>query len=235
MIRLPTPPVPELARADTSSLQSAIRWFTDYFNRGGAPFNYRCSNKSVRAAYKGLHNLRILRNAAQLEHTEMGKHANDEVIQYAAPLAFGRNTQVIDLSPRRFGFGIDKQAAYRIPFFFIEDAVVNAYFLQPRKQAGLNERQMGFVASIVQKYLLEQEFYGERYNVEFVDVGICPGTSVRRVVKYKLDDLTLWSQSEIEDKLTVISEALDIVGASDAVKRKPRANPRSDAEMPLFD
>ena len=235
MIRLPTPPVPELARADTSSVKAAVRWFTDYYNRGGAPFNYRCSAKAVRAAYKGMHNLRLLRDSAQLERTEIGKQANDEVIQFAAPQAFGRTTQVIDLSPRRFGFGVDKQAAYKIPFFFIEDAVINAYFLQPRKQAGLNATQMGFVASIVQKFLLEQEFYGERYNIEFVDVGICPGTSERRVVKYKLEDLTLWSKREIEDKLSIVAEALDLVALSDSVKRKPRANPKSDSEMPLFD
>jgi hypothetical protein len=235
MQKLPTPPVPELARAEASSVKEAVRWFENYYNRGGAPFNYRCGTKSVRTAYKGFHNLRVLRDGANAERTEIGKRANDEVIQFAAPVAFGRKTQVFDLAPRRFSFGKDRQSAYRIPFFFVESGVVHAYFLQPRKSAGLNLVQMGFVASLTLHHLLEQEFYGEKINVEFVDVGTKLGGSERVLQTFNLEQLPLWSESALQERLTIINEALDIASSSGRIVRRPRSRSSVDAEMPLFD
>lgn len=157
-----TPPVPDLARAKGNSVDELVDWFIEFLNRRGAPFNYRTANRAVRAGYRGVHKLHLLTAAAHAEKTAVGRSANAEVIEHAAPLAFGRATQVFDLSPRRFTFGQNRSAGYRIPFLFVEDGVVKVYFLQSRKSAGLDFDEFSMLATIVKRYLLDTEFYGLR-------------------------------------------------------------------------
>lgn len=169
------------------------------------------------------------------EPTAIGRTANSDLVRAAAPLAFGRNTQVFDLSPRKFAFGKDRFAGYRIPFFFVENGVVYVYHLQPRKNAGPDFDELGMVATIVKTYLLDVEFYGLNCDVEFVDAGTFPGEKVRFPRKYSLSDLRLWSDRRLSDRLTMISEALDIVSGSDKIVERRRVSPRPDPDMPLFD
>jgi len=156
-------------------------------------------------------------------------------VTLAAPLAFGRQTQVFNLPPRRFGFGRDRSAAYRIPFFFVEDGIIKLYFLQPRKGAGLDYDDFGMVAAIVKRYLLDIEFYGQRYDVEFVDVSASEAQSPRFIRRYGLSDLRLWSDKRLADRLSLISESLDAAAASGRIEKRHRIIPRPEPEMPLFD
>jgi hypothetical protein len=232
---LPTPPVPDLARAEGETVSEVARWFVDFYNRGGAPFNYRSGTRAVRSAYKGVHKLHLLTAACAGERTAVGRSANRDVVNHAAPFAFGRNLQVFDLSRRRFAFGRDRFAAYRIPFFFVENGVVYVYYLQPRKHAGLNLDQLGMVATIMKTYLLESEFFGSHCDVEFVDVSAPPSSKARLAQKFSLETLPLWSERRLTDRLTIVSGALDLVAASGQVVRRRRSRPSPDPEMPLFD
>ncbi len=233
--KLPTPPVPDLARAKGETIGELVDWFVDYYNQGGAPFNYRRGTKAVRSAYKGLHQVHLLTAGCMAEATAIGRTANSDLVRAAAPIAFGRNTQVFDLSPRKFAFGKDRFAGYRIPFLFVEDGVVKVYHLQPRKKAGPDFDELGMVATIVKTYLLDVEFFGLKSDVEFVDAGTLPGEKVRFPRKYSLSDLRLWSDKRLSDRLTMISEALEMVSNSEKVVKRPRVISRPDPEMPLFD
>jgi len=233
--KLPTPPIPDLARAKGGSVAELADWFVDYFNQGGAPFNYRRATRAVRAAYKGVHRLHLLTAGCVAEATAIGRTANSDVVRSAAPFAFGRTTQVFDLSPRRFAFGKDHHAGYRIPFLFVENGVVHVYYLQPRKSEGPDFDELGMVGTIVKKYLLDTEFFGLKTDVEFVDVGVRPTEKERFPRKYSLSDLRLWSDRRLANRLTMISEALEIVANGDQVVRRPRVYPRPEPDMPLFD
>lgn len=235
MSLLPTPPVPDLARVPGGSVAEAERWLIDYYNSDGAPFNYRRGTRSVRASYKGLHNILQLKAACEAEKTAAGKGANRDIVGLAAPLAFGRNTQVFDLTPRRFRFGHDRSAAYRIPFFFVENGIIHVYHLQPRKNDGLEFDQLCMVATIAKTYLLDTEFFGQKCDIEFVDVG-APERGHDRVLRhYKLSDMKLWSEKNLADRLTLLTEALDRVSASGKVEQRRRAFRRPEPDMPLFD
>jgi hypothetical protein len=233
--RLPTPPIPDLARAKGSTVAELADWFVRYFNETGAPFNYRRATRAVRAAYKGIHQLHLLTAGCTAEATAIGRTANSDVVRSAAPFAFGRTIQVFDLTSRRFVFGRDHHAGYRIPFLFVENGVVQVYYLQPRKSEGPDFDELGMVGTIVKKYLLETEFFGLKADVEFVDVGALPGKKERSPRKYSLSDLRLWSERRLSDRLTMIAEALDLVGNGDRVVRQPRAHHRPEPDMPLFD
>jgi hypothetical protein len=231
---LPTPPVPDLARVKGDTVVEATEWLVEFYNTEGAPFNYRRGTRIVRDAYKGLHRLHVLEAGCAAERTVVGRVSNRDVVRLAAPLAFERTTQVFDLSPRRFHFGQDRSAAYRVPFFFVEHGVIHVYFLQPRKGAGLEFGDLCMVATIVKKYLLDIEFFGQRCNIEFVDVG-APEGKKRVARRFNLGDMDLWSDERLADRLTLLSEALDAATSSGRIESRRRMYRRPEPEMPLFD
>lgn len=231
----PTPPLPDLARAQGHSVPEVGEWFVEYLNTKPVPWNYRRSTRIVRVAYKGLHRTSSLVAGCMTEKNATGRKANSEVVSLAAPLAFGRATQVFDLSPRRFSFGRDSQAGYRIPFLFVEDGKIKVYFLQPRKNTGLNLDELAMIATVIKKYLLDVEFYGEPTDVEFVDVSAPEIGAARVVNSYTLSKLRLWSEKRLSDRLTLISEGLDWAYASGRIESRRRVFQRQEPEMPLFD
>ncbi len=118
---------------------------------------------------------------------------------------------------------------------FVENGIIHVYYLQPRKFAGLDLDELCMVATIVKRYLLDTEFFGQSTDIEFVDVGVPPGHLFRVPRRYSLSELPLWPDSWLADRLTMISEALDIVGASGRVVSRRRMQARPEPEMPLFD
>lgn len=232
---LPTPPLPDCARAAGETVAEMGEWFIHFYNRKPVPWNYRLGTRAIRTAHKGLHNLPQLVAGCAAEKNLIGRSANSDAVRLAAPLCFGRETQVFDLSRRRFPFGRDRTAAYRIPFLFIENTVVKVYYLQPRKNAGLTLVEFGMLATIIKKYLLETEFYGLQADVEFVDLSAPEEGAQRQVRRFNLSDLKLWSDKRLEDRLTLISEALDWAGASGRIEKRRRLIAQPEPEMTLFD
>jgi len=132
MTDLPTPAVPDLARIPGSTVSEAVAWLLAYYDVM-VPWNYRSGTRCVKGAYRGLHNLQQLLAGCDCEKIDQSRKSNREIVTLAAPLAFGRSTQVFDLPRQRFSFGQRRFAGYRIPFFFVEGGVIKLYFLQPRK------------------------------------------------------------------------------------------------------
>ena len=188
-----------------------------------------------RAGYMGLHRLPVLIAGCAAEKNAIGRSANTDIVRLGAPLCFGRKTQVVDLSRKRFAFGRDRKAAYRIPFLFIENGIVKVYYLQPRKSAGLTIEEFGMMATIVKCYLLETEFFGLTTDIEFVDLSAPEEEVERQVRQYNLDTLKLWSDKRLEERLSLIAQALDWAAASGQVEKRRRVMHAPEPEMPLFD
>jgi hypothetical protein len=235
MTQLPIPAVPDLARARGETRDELISWFLGYYDTDGAPFNYLSGTRAIKYGYKGVHTLDQLVAACAKEKTAQGQKSNSEIVQLAAPISFGRATQVFDLPRRQFHFGRDINAGYRIPFFFVENGTVKLYYLQPRKSCNLTYDQLCMVATIHKKYLLDTEFFGQLTDVEYVDVSADPTTKLRGVRQYSLPALTRWSDKRLADRLTLIAEALEYVRSNDIVRPRRRINRRPDAGMPLYD
>jgi hypothetical protein len=232
--QLPTPSVPDLACIEGETLTQVMEYLTAYYEGDGCPWNYRVGTMAIKTAYKGLDRLDLLRAACKQIKNKQGRISNDEIIQLAAPKAFGRSAQVFDLPARKFPFGRKRHAAYRVPFFFVENEIVKLYYLQPRKQHGPSLDQLGMVAKIHKRYLLDTEFYGLATNVEYVNLGAPEKNGPRLVRTHSLDTLNLWSDDRLADRLTLISEALDKLEERGAVKSR-RRNTRPEPGMPLFD
>ena len=235
MTYLPIPSVPDLARASGETFNDLVSWFLAFYDTDSAPFNYLSGTRAIKTGYRGLHVLDQLVAGCGCEKTAQGLKSNSEIVRLAAPLSFGRATQVFDLPRRQFQFGRDLRAGYRIPFFFVENKTVKLYYLQPRKGANLTYDQLCMVATIHKRYLLDTEFFGQPADVEYVDVSANPVTKLRAVEQYTLATLNLWSDKRLGDRLTLIAEALEYVRSSDLVRPRKRVARRPDAGMPLFD
>lgn len=235
MTQLPTPPVPDLARASGHTRDEMVNWLLGYYEGQGAPFNYISGTLSIKQGYRGLHNLEQLLAGTNREKLPQGKKSNSDIVNLAAPLSFGRQTRVFDLGTQRFHFGRDLHSGYRIPFFFVEDKTVKLYYLQPRKSFNLTMRQMSMVATIHKKFLLDTEFYGEKCDIEYVDLSADQLTGVREVNTFRLSDLEIWSDRDLTDRLTLISESIEYIKSNSLAEKRVRKSPKINAEMPLFD
>jgi hypothetical protein len=234
MADLLVPPVPDLARIEGCTVSDVFEWLIRYYNQDIIPWNYRVSTKCVKAGYRGLHSLKTLLDACSKEKIKHARKANQDVVELAAPLAFGRKTQVFDLPRRQFPFGRKHHAGYRVPFFFVENGIVKLYFLQPRKLANLSYEQICMVATIHKRYLLDTEFFGQPCDVEYVDVSVHPLSNDRILRQYSLSTLELWDDKRLGDRLTLIAEALERVKESGLVQPRRRAARTTDSEMPAF-
>lgn len=235
MMSLPIPPVPELARATGTTRDELISYFLAYYDSDTVPWNYRTGTRAIKYGYRGLHQIDPLIAGCSSEKTIQGRKSNEEIIRLAAPVSFGRSTQVFDLPRRQFAFGRGLFSGYRVPFFFVEDRTIKLYFLQPRKNYGLTRDQLGMVATIHKYYLLETEFFGQKVDVEYVDLGADPITKVRGLRRYALDSLELWQEERLADRLSLVAEALEYVRTSGLVRPKRRPVRRPEPDMPLFD
>lgn len=233
-LKLPTPSVPDLARIEGSTVEEVSKFLINYYNTSGGVFNYVRSIKAIRQSYRGFHNLSQLISSCDSEKTGIGRKENKEVVRYASPLAFDRTLQVFDLPARKFAFGL-RQAGFRIPFFFVENGIIKLYFIQPRKRAPLDPSQVGMIATIYKKYLLDTEFFGEKVDFEFVEASVPQGAEERSAYKISMAEINLWSDGALSDRLTLISQALDAIEKGEKVQPKKRQNKSQSIDMPLFD
>ena len=208
--QLPTPSVPDLACIEGETLAQVIEWLTAYYEGDGCPWNYRPGTRAIKVAYKGFDRLDLLLASCQQIKNKQGRASNGEIVELAAPKAFGRSIQVFDLPARKFSFGRMRRAAYRVPFFFVERGIVKLYYLQPRKEHGPSVDQLGMVAKIHKQYLLDTEFFGLPSNVEYVNLGALEKKGPRVVrTSFAGYPPTLVRPATNRSSTTLISEALD--------------------------
>lgn len=233
-MKLRPPPIVEIVRTDVSSEDAAINSLKLFYEPDGGHFNYLTAFKSSIAAYKGLHELRPLLASCAADKNRLARLPNRAVL-LAAPVAFGRVTQVFDLTDRRFPFGRDRYATYRVPFFFVENGIVKVYFLQPRKSPYLGYDDVCGLGTILKRYLLDQEFYGHAADVEIVNVGSEEEKGPRLLRVYTLADLELWTEERLSKHLRMVSRALDRIEEENLVDPTKRIRPLRDPDLPLFD
>lgn len=228
-----SPSLPEIVRVDTASLDSAIAHLISFLEPSGGGFNYLDATMRIRKAYGGLSDIQILTSASESLQRKFGHSFNMDVVKLAAPHAFGRKISVFDIHARKLRYGGDRQASYRVPFFFVEDKIVKAYFLQPRKNTHFSKEQYGMLYSVIRNNLMSTEFYNLSLDIEIVDVAMLLGKDKRSIRTFSSSDLNIWDQGAIDYHFSVITDALSTIERENLVRKVRR--PLRDRSLPLFD
>lgn len=224
--------LPEIARIDTSTEESAIAHIVSALTPSDGGFNYLDATKRIKVAYNGLHRLDLLTQITQANAAKVGQVYNVQVVKLAAPNAFNRKTKVVEIGPRKFHYGEGRDASYRAPFFFLENGVVKLYYLQPRKNTIFSRGNYELYVSIVKKFLLDTEFFGEHTDVEIVDVSEKAKGQGRTLQTFSMSDFEVWSDAKIASHLNVVLKALEFVERENLISRQRR--PLKDKDLPLF-
>lgn len=230
---LHSPSLPEIVRVDTSSLDVAVAHLVSFLEPSGGTFNYLDATKRIRHAYNGLSDINLLTSASPSRERKFGHSFNMDVVRLAAPLAFGRKISVFDVSSRKLSYGSGRYASYRIPFFFVENKVVKALFLQPRKNTHFSLENYGLMYSILRSNLMSTEFYSLEMDVEIIDVSRPSDKANRELRIFTSENLALWSPDAINAHFNVVADALVIIEQENLVRKVRR--PLRDRALPLFD
>lgn len=229
---LQKPNLQEIFRTDTLSVESAIAHLVSALTPVNINWNYIDGHSRIMSAYKGLHSIDVLTHYPASKSGKDGAKYNAELVTVAAPVAFSRTTSVVKVERQTFAYGRNREAAFRIPFVFIENGVIKAYALQAKKHDSMSLDQVAGYCSLIKRYFLDQQYYGMPTDIEFVDASCKPGEKTRSVKKYNLADLELWSDERLLKHLDVVIEALDFIENQALVPKSRR--PLKEQSMPLF-
>lgn len=227
------PPVHDIARLLCRKHEDTVQRLVQYFTEGGGGFNYSHSQRAARHIFEGTIPIEIGVDACHYLRPKAARKPNAEVLEGVGVAGRGRKVRTHVVKARNIGVRRDLLIPIAPTFLFVEDEFPSLFWLQPRRYHALDRDQLALVASVFQRGYLTDDF--EHVGLEMLDLSVPDGCQDRGHRTFRLGDLDLRSEGEVDSALNRFALAFDEVSAMGIKKRarRPR-NARDGAVDDMF-
>lgn len=229
------PSLPDLVRAHAPTEQETVQRLLDYFARPAASFSYQPSRTVAAPAFAHSVVRPQIQAAMMKSGSPSGRKQNREVADLLWDAGEGRS---VSCYPMRDGqFMIRRDLSIRVPadFLFVEDRTPNVFWFQPRRTFALTQLGLGVIGSILRMTFLVDDLSSA--GIEIVDLSAPNGA--RNTVSYRLKDLPIISDAEVNRVMQQVAAAYDTICAMDRdwaaeAKAKRHSRPPPPSQAGLF-
>lgn len=211
--------------------ETEAKLYDYYVNPYSAFFNYRCARSLARYAFGRMLPLQQILDGCKRERTAVGRGCNEEVIKLLWEMSKGRSVQTYPFAPRLLHIRKDLSIRIALPFYFVENGLAAAFWLQPRKGYSPNVGELALLASMVKLTVLVDDF--KDLDFEVCDMSAPAANSERKPTIYRLDSFRLLSEAETREKLQLLAIARDRLVARGVQRsqRTPKQAPPAGPDL----
>jgi len=218
-----------LTKATDLTTEKAV---VEYLKSKAGGFNYNRSATFTEKAYGGYPHLDSLYSQCEGDGTSIAKVHNAKVLRQTAPLSVGRKIQTFPFPKRRYTVAPGINSSMGPQFFFVESETVKLLYIHARNSHRADLKDFAGLAWALKQDVLDEDFFGQPSDVEFINVdkrGETPHTEV-----YSLKDLEAHLKEDPQITLArftrVFSKIREQGLAGELIKRRrPRPeNPQPD-------
>jgi hypothetical protein len=209
MKALRIPSVQDIARIVRPTSQETVLALKQFHETKGGFWNYRTSQAYARLVFDQTLGLTIAQDICAARPSKAERAQNCEVLTEVHHAGRGRKIFSYEVRGKSTDIRRDMRINVRPTFAYVENSVPKIFWLQPRRHFALSIVQLGFLASLVRKVYLVDDF--EKVQLEIFDLSVPEGSKDRRVTLYRSSDLPEFSDAEIDQFLSVFAEAHDVL------------------------
>lgn len=195
-------------------------------------FNYGRSATFTEKAYSGYRDFRALFSQCEGDGTSIAKVHNTKVLRLTAPLSQGRAIQTFPFPKRAITLAPGIQSSLGPKFFFVENGLVKLHYIHARNSFRASLKDFAGLGWAIKQEILDQDFFGQPSDVEFINVDKRDGTSSVEV--YNLGDLLPHLKESPEKTIARFVKCLRHVDENSLAKERTRRKPK-DKPSPQLD
>lgn len=214
------PPLHDLVRFERANEALTAAALRDGYYGNGGLFNYNLARAIARALLSGGLTLTAALEACRRIRSEIGREANEEVIRLLCQTYIGHLYLCHKWPRRKVPFRQDMSVSFDARFYLVADGRPIVFFIQPRRAQGPSFAEFGCMAGIVKRVLFKDDFDGA--DLEIFDGSVPYGATARAARRYRLKDLIVPSDEEVDARIQKFVKAFDILRESGF---KPPARP----------
>jgi hypothetical protein len=218
MLKLPVPPIQDIARIVASSDDATLTNLAGYYDGGGS-FNYDPIRRLSRQVFSRAVSLQGAQDHFLKNGNPAGRVENAAVAKLVW-LAGDDALRGYDLNPRKYPIGAGVESGVFAPFFYLASGRYYLFWLQPRKSFAPATQQLGIIGSILRQFYLRDDLADA--DLTLLDASRPPGATERTTRIYRLSDLPLLEEKELSEIAGAFLRAYDRLNASGFQPKKRR-------------
>jgi hypothetical protein len=220
------PPIQDIARLLRPSHADTVVALRDYYDGSGI-FNYKIAQKIARHILSHAIPLKDGLKACEAHWHAGARVQNGQVICALWEAGNNRIISPYEVAPKIIGIRRDLQIRVAPTFGFVERGSASLFWLQPRRRFALSLNQLGFLASVIRRTYLVDDF--AEVGLEVFDLSVPEGQADRVPTRYSLADLPALPNAEVQDcliRFVLAYEALVQSGVTRKVRKPAKRDPR---------
>lgn len=231
---LPVPSIPDIAAIVLGNEADAERALRDYYERGGATFNYDPARKIGTKFLSGGLKAELAVGACFKIGSPSGHKQNAEVVRLLCDWTAGREFSFYGIRTDFLPIGPRFAVPVPIQGYLVEEGAASFLWMQPRKGFNPNSAQLSMIATCIRDVYGREDF--EKVDLTILDFSAPMNGSERSLKVFGFEDFELLSRAELSELLSIFAAAyrsLEQAGYAKPVRPSKERRP-DDSQRNLF-